>query len=205
MEVITLDGKNTEAAARKAADVLKKGGIVAYPTDTVYGLAVDPWNPVAVEALKSLKGRERKKPISVIVPDVHHISACAEMNEAARTFAEKFLPGPLTLVMTAKRMPPDIMLQGTIGVRVPNDPFCLALARAFGHPYTTTSANKTGIGVPGTVEELMRHFGRELPKIALIIDGGPREGKVPSTVVSFIGPTPYVLREGVLTKAELGL
>lgn len=205
MELIRLDGKNTEAAAKKAAEALRKGGIVAYPTDTLYGLGVDPWNREAVERLKALKGRERKKPISVIVPDVDHIRACAEMNETAEALAEKFLPGPLTLVMTAKRMPEDVMLQGTIGIRVPNDPFCLALGRAFGHPYTTTSANKTATSVPTTADELMRHFGHQLHQIAVIIDGGPRSSTVPSTVVSCVGPTPFVLREGALSKADLGL
>ena len=205
MEIVKLDGKNTDQVARKAADALRKGGIVAYPTDTIYGLGVDPWNEDALERLKALKGRERKKPISVIVPDVDHIRACAEMNETAEAFAEKFLPGPLTLVMTAKRMPENIMLQGTIGVRVPNDPFCLALGKAFGHPYTTTSANKSGTSVPTTAEELMRHFAHQLHQIALIVDGGPRTSRFPSTVVSCVGPTPYVLREGALTKDQLGL
>ncbi|MGB4076303.1 MAG: L-threonylcarbamoyladenylate synthase [Minisyncoccia bacterium] len=205
MEVIQLDGKNTEAAARRAADVLRKGGIVAYPTDTVYGLGVDPWNPGALELLKGLKGRERKKPISVIVPDVAHIDACAEMNETARKFADAHLPGPLTLVMTAKHMPEAVMLHGTIGVRVPNDAFCLALGKVFGHPYTTTSANKTSTAVPQTADALMRHFGHELHKIALIIDGGPRTSTMPSTVVSCIGPTPHVLREGALSREQLGL
>ena len=127
------------------------------------------------------------------------------MNAIAEQFAASHLPGPLTLVMRAKKMPADIMLNGTIGIRIPNDAFCIALGHAFGHPYTTTSANRAGSSVPETVDELMRHFGRELHKIALIVDGGPRHGGTPSTVVSCVGETPYVLREGRLTKQELGL
>lgn len=205
MELIKLDGKNLKQAAKKAAEALRKGGIVAYPTDTIYGLGVDPFNAGAVERLKELKGREKKKPISVIVPDVAHINACAVMNDTAKALAEKFLPGPLTLVMPIKRMSPDITLNDSVGVRVPNDEFCLALAREFGHPYTTTSANKAGQGVPRNVDELMTHFRFELDKIAVIIDGGPRSSPNPSTVVSCIGDTPYILREGALSREELGI
>lgn len=205
MELIKLDGKNLKEAAKKAAQVLKKGGIVAYPTDTIYGLGVDPFNADAVARLKALKGRETKKPISVIVPDVNHINACAVMNDHARALAEKFLPGPLTLVMPIKHMPSDITLNDSVGIRVPNDEFCLALAKEYGHPYTTTSANKAGQSVPQTVEELMQHFRFELHKIDLIVDGGPRTSPHPSTVVSCIGDTPYVLREGAISREELGL
>lgn len=206
MELIRLTDKNLKDAAHRAADVLRQGGIVAYPTDTIYGLAVDPWNSEALERMKELKGRERKKPISVLVPDVHHIKECGELTPSAKALAEKFLPGPLTLVVPAKsRMPEGVMLNGTIGIRIPNDPFCLALAKAYGQPFTTTSANKAGMAVPDDVEGIMREFARELHHIALIVDGGPRKGSTPSTVVSCVGDTPYVLREGALSKTDLGL
>lgn len=205
MDLIRLDGTNTEKAAKMAAKALKAGGIVAYPTDTLYGLGVNPFDPDAVERLRLLKGRERKKPISVIVPDVNHIHECAVMNDTARALAERFLPGPLTLVMPMKSMPPEITLNESVGIRIPNDEFCLALAKAFGHPYTTTSANKAGEGVPRDVENLMEHFRFDLDKIALIVDGGPRLSPDPSTVVSCVGETPYVLREGALKREQLGL
>lgn len=205
MELIRLTEKNLHEAARRAADALRKGGIVAYPTDTMYGLAVDPWNASAVLALKELKGREKKKPISVIVPDVHHIGECAEVTDTAKALAEKFLPGALTLVLKAKRMPSDITLNGNIGIRIPNDPFCLALAKAYGKPFTTTSANKAGMAVPEDVDGIMREFAHDLHQIALIVDDGPRRSRFPSTVVTCVTDTPHVLREGAITRKELGL
>ncbi len=206
MEIIRLTESNLEEAAKKAAAVLKKGGIVAYPTDTVYGLGVSVGNPAAIERLRELKGRERKKPVSVIVEDVHHIKECGTLTPLAEKFAAAHLPGALTLVVPANaHMPDSLTMNGAIGVRIPAEPFCLALAKAYGAPYTTTSANKAGMGTPRNVEALMEHFGLRLSEIDLIVDGGERPGASPSTVVSCVGDTPYVLREGALSRAALGL
>jgi L-threonylcarbamoyladenylate synthase len=206
MELITLTGKNIQDAAKKAAAALKKGGIVIYPTDTIYGIGVAADNEDAIERLKNLKGRERKKPISVIVPDVKRMEECGELTPLAKKFAEAHLPGPLTLVIPARNhISPSIMLNGAVGVRIPKEEFCLALAKEFGRPFTTTSANKSGMGTPRTAEEILRHFSQELPQIAVVIDGGPRSEGRPSTVVSCVGDTPYVLREGALSRTELGL
>lgn len=206
MEIVRLTEHNLKDAAKKAAAVLKKGGIVAYPTDTVYGLGVSVSDRTAIERLRELKGRERKKPVSVIVEDVHHIKECGTLTPLAEKFAESHLPGALTLVIPANHhMPDTLTLNGAIGVRIPNEPFCLALAKEYGKPYTTTSANKAGQGTPRNVEGLMEHFGMRLGEIDLIIDGGDRAGASPSTVVSCIGETPYVLREGALSRVELGL
>lgn len=206
MELITLTDKNVKAAAKKAAAVLAKGGIIVYPTDTLYGLGVAADNENAIERLKDLKGRERKKPISVIVADVEEMAVCGILTPLAEKFAASHLPGPLTLVMPAKRyISPTLMLNGNIGVRIPNEPFCIELAKAFGRPYTTTSANKAGQGTPRTAEEVMAHFSQQLTQIALVIDGGARMSPNPSTVVSCVGDTPYVLREGALSREQLGL
>lgn len=206
MDIIRLTDTNLKDAAKKAATVLKKGGIVVYPTDTVYGLGVSIANLDAIDRLRKLKGRERKRPISIIVPDVASIEKCGTLTPLAERFAQNHLPGPLTLVIPANnRMPDALTLNGAVGVRIPAEPFCLALAEAFGAPYTTTSANKAGMGTPRNVEGLMAHFGLSLGQIDLIIDGGERAGANPSTVVSCVGDVPYVLREGALSRAELGL
>jgi L-threonylcarbamoyladenylate synthase len=134
------------------------------------------------------------------------VEECAHLNDTARSLAERFLPGPLTLVLPAKEgMPLDVMLNGAIGIRIPNDPFCEALAKAYGHPFTTTSANRAGMAVPEDVDGIIREFGREIHRIALFVDDGPRTARLPSTVVSCISETPYILREGALSRAELGL
>ena len=195
-----------EEAAKKAARVLKKGGLVLFPTDTIYGLAADATNPKALAKLRDLKGREKKKPISVIVPNIASIETYAVLNDASRSLAERFLPGALTLVMQAtKNIPEELLLNGAIGIRIPDDPFCLALARAFGKPYTATSANKSGRETPATIREVLMQFGHEVNEIALAIDDGDRYGKKPSTVVTTIDGVPFVLREGALSKEALGL
>lgn len=204
MEILRLTEVNIEQAAQKAALVLKKGGVVLFPTDTLYGLAVDATNPKALTKLRELKGREKKKPISVIVPDIASIETYAIPNDISRSLAERFLPGALTLVMQAtKNIPEELQLNGAIGIRIPNDPFCLALSRAFGKPYTATSANKSGRETPTTIREVLMQFGHEVNDIALAIDDGDRNGKKPSTVVTTVDGVPYVLREGAIPSSEI--
>lgn len=196
-----LSETGVENAAKKAAQVLKNGGIVLFPTDTLYGLAVDVTNPKVLQRLRDLKGREKKKPISVIVSGVDSISAYAQMNDTAQRLAECFLPGALTLVLPAtSKIPQEVTLNGSIGIRVPDDAFCLALARAFGKPYTATSANKSGCETPATVSEVIAQFGHAAREIALAIDDGDRKGKTPSTVVTTVDGVPYVLREGAIPR-----
>ncbi|MDP2816262.1 MAG: Sua5/YciO/YrdC/YwlC family protein, partial [Rectinemataceae bacterium] len=114
--------------------------------------------------------------------------------------------GALTLVMQAtKNIPEELQLNGAIGIRIPDDPFCLALARAFGKPFTATSANKSGRETPATIREVLMQFGHEVNDIALAIDDGDRNGKKPSTVVTTVDGVPFVLREGALSKESLGL
>lgn len=206
MQLIKLTDTNLKEAAKKATDVLRRGGIVLYPTDTVYGLGVAAHNLDAIERLRNLKGRERKRPISVIVADARSIEKYATLTPLAEKFAESHLPGPLTLVVPANEsMPDSLTLNGAIGMRVPNEPFCLALAKEFGKPFTTTSANKAGMGTPRNVEDIMQHFRMNLDAIDLIVDGGERANPNPSTVVSCVGEVPYVLREGALSRQDLGL
>jgi len=206
MEIVRLTETNLKEAAKKAAEVMKKGGIVVYPTDTVYGLGVDVFNKDAVHRVRVLKGREHKRPISVIVPDIKSIEKCGTLNEPAKILAAKFLPGPLTLVLKAKSsVPEDITFNGGVGIRIPKHDFCLALSKAFGKPYTTTSANISGLSTPKDIPELMWHFGPKVADIALIIDAGKLESEVPSTVVSCLDDHPKVLREGAIPRSALEL
>lgn len=201
MEIVRLSETSIEEATRKAVKVLTKGGLVLFPTDTLYGIAADATNPKAVALLRTLKGREKKKPISVIVPDITSIERYAVTNDASRQLAERFLPGALTLVMKAtEQIPQELQLNGAIGIRIPNDAFCLALARAFGKPYTATSANKSGRETPASVREVLMQFGHEVNDIALAIDDGDRNVKKPSTVVTTVDGVPYVLREGEIPR-----
>lgn len=206
MEILRLEEAGIERAAKKAAEVLRKGKLVLYPTDTLYGLGADATNPKALARLRELKGREKKKPLSVLVPDHASISRYAHMSETARSLAARFLPGALTLVLPATdRIPAEITLNGAIGIRIPDDPFCRALAQAFGKPITATSANKSGRETPATVEEVICQFGPDAHEIALAIDSGSRKGNIGSTVVRVAGETSYVLREGAISRAALGI
>jgi L-threonylcarbamoyladenylate synthase len=206
MKIIRLTETNHKDAAREAAEALRKGGIILYPTDTLYGLAVDALNPHALARLRAIKGREKRKPISVALPSVAHIESHAVLTPQSRAIAEQFLPGPLTLVLTAyPHVPEELTLNGAVGIRVPNDPFVLALAEAFENPFTATSANRSGWSAPTNIPDALEHFGPAIDQLALIIDDGERGSGLSSTVVSFAGDTPVILREGVITREQLGL
>jgi L-threonylcarbamoyladenylate synthase len=204
MEIFRITGDNSEQVLKDAAKVLAKGGIVLYPTDTLYGLAVDALNPLALGTLRALKGREKKKPISIIVPEVAHIEQHAHLHDEARTLAERHLPGALTLVLPGKaHLPEELLLNGQIGVRVPNDPIALGLVRALGRPITATSANRSGLRTPTTPDAVLGQFGKDIERIDVVLDAGPREGSLASTVVTFIDGVPYIIREGAISRSDL--
>jgi L-threonylcarbamoyladenylate synthase len=204
MEMLTLTASGIGKAAEKAARILSKGGVVLFPTDTVYGLAADATNSKALAKLREIKGREKKKPISVIVPDIASIRTYAVMDGVAQSLAERFLPGAITLVLLATpRIPEELTLAGKVGIRIPDDAFCLALAKAFGKPYTATSANRSGRETPSSVREAILQFGHHAHDIDLVIDAGPHDGKKPSTVVTTVDGAPYVLREGAIPREEI--
>lgn len=203
MEILDLANTDIYTAAEKTAAVLKRGGIVVYPTDTLYGMAVLATDRNALTRLKELKGREKKKPVSVVVPDIDTLKKYGVLNEKAERLARKFLPGPLTLVITGTPLlPSELMLNDQIGFRIPNDPFCLELARILGVPYTATSANRSGQTTPTTARAVIEQFGSLAHNIDLIIDGGVRDGGLPSTVVR-CGAEIHILREGAVAKEEL--
>ncbi len=203
MEIIRLSHTDIYTAAQKAALVLKRGGIVVYPTDTLYGMAVLATDKNAIGRLKELKGREKKKPVSVVVPDIETLKKYGVLNEKAEQLAHKFLPGPLTLVVSGTTLLPDeLMLNGQIGFRIPNEPFCLELARVLGAPYTATSANRAGQPTPPTAHDILEQFGSLAHNIDLVIDDGTRDGGLPSTVVR-CGSEIHILREGAVAKEEI--
>lgn len=206
MEFIELSNSNVKETAARAASALSEGGIVLYPTDTIYGLGVDATNHAALVRLKELKGRDKKKPISVIMPDLATIERYAVLGGAARKLAEKFLPGALTLVLPVRDAAfSEITLNNAIGIRIPDDEFCRALSQAFGKPFTSTSANRAGRETARHTNEVLAQFGDRMSEVALVVDGGERKNELPSTVVSCIGETPHVLREGALSREALGL
>lgn len=194
-------------------DILQSGGIILYPTDTLYGLGVDALNVEALKKLKELKGRnaeESRKPISIIVADMAMAAEYAEVGPLARRLAEKFLPGKLTLILKAKDDLPDELTAGlpgqgtgTVGIRIPNHVLCLNIVRELGRPITATSANVAGMEPKRSVPEILSQFGDTAAMISRTIDVGELVESLPSTVVDARGGKPIILREGAIPTEEL--
>ncbi len=182
----------------EAADQLGKGHVLAFPTDTLYGLAADPRNASAVGKLYRIKGRAVDEAVPLIAADVGQLDACrTELPPIARRLMDHFWPGPLTLVVPAwGGLCPELLGgRNTVAVRVPDHPIARAIARAFGHPITSTSANRSG--QPGTADpaEVRRVLGAQLDGL---IDAGPSPGGLPSTIVDATGPVLRLIRAGAV-------
>lgn len=187
----------------EAALVVREGGVIAYPTETSYGLGVDPFNPEAIEKLFALKGRSEENPLSVIVADKVMLRRFAlEVSPFAETLIRKFWPGPLTLVMKARPEVPKSLLAGTgkVGVRISSSPVCKRLLSTLSGPVTATSANPSGKPPATSAEEVVHYFG---PSVDLVVDGGRLAGKLPSTVVDVSGPGLEIIREGAVPASDL--
>jgi L-threonylcarbamoyladenylate synthase len=188
-------------------ELIKKGGIVLFPTDTLYGLGVDALNAEAVKKLRELKGREEKKPISIIVSDIEMAKEYAEVTPLAAKLAEAFLPGKLTLVLQAKSNLPEELTAGTgtIGIRIPNHLLCQNLARELGRPITATSANVAGKEPQNSVPEILEQFGAKAKLIERSIDVGTLAESLPSTVVDARRNKLKIIREGAIEEEKLRL
>jgi len=164
-------------SVEKAAKIIKKGGVVVYPTDTVYGLGANALDEKAVKKVFEMKKRDFSKPISIIVRDIEMAKQVASFDRDIEEKLKKLLPGPVTVILFKKKILPDILTAGSnkVGIRIPNCKFTQALMQRLDFPITTTSAN---------------------------ISGEPIEGK-PSTVIDLTGKEPKILRVGPVTKNEL--
>ena len=187
-----------------AAMHLRGGGLVAMPTETVYGLACNAANPDAVVRLYEAKGRPRFNPLIAHVASMEMAEQEAVFSESAREIAAKFWPGPLTMVLPVAPTGTvnDIARAGldTIALRMPAHPGALALLRTFGKPLVAPSANRSGHVSPTTAQ----HVKEDLDgKVDLILDGGPCERGIESTIVSFVGERPVLLRAGALETSAL--
>ncbi|MDE0427511.1 MAG: L-threonylcarbamoyladenylate synthase [Candidatus Poribacteria bacterium] len=186
----------------EAVQCLKSGGIIAIPTDTVYGLAADPFNPDAVQRLYTVKGRPDGKPIPLVlssVADVHRVSQ--NLPEFCFHLTDRFWPGGLTIVIEAKDLLPVLTAGGnTVGVRIPDNPLLLQILRTFGGPAAITSANLSGEPPATSPEEI----GEELAsRIDMIVDGGKTPGPIPSTVYDISVSPPVIRRHGVISEETL--
>jgi L-threonylcarbamoyladenylate synthase len=192
-----------EAVARAVA-VLRAGGVVALPTETVYGLAADVTNPAAIARVYAIKGRPPDHPLIVHAHDLAALEGyVAKPSDALRALAAAFWPGPLTAVVERGDRTPRSVTGGqdTVAVRVPDHPLALAILASFGGALAAPSANRFGRISPTTAEHVRADLGDE---VDLVVDGGPAAVGVESTIVDLTGAVPAVLRAGAITASQLG-
>lgn len=192
VRVIKADSKE---ALLEAVDVLQKGGLVAYPTETFYALGVRFDLEGVLLKLHGLKGRARGKAFPLIIPGPEALDGMAvDVNETARKFMEEHWPGPLTLVLRAKAgLPEYVTEKGTVAVRVPGESFALSFVRKAGFPITATSANPSGRPPACDAHAVLEYFGEG---VDLVVDGGPSPGGLPSTLVDTTGKEIKIIRAG---------
>lgn len=191
-----------EAAIDAAAEAIAAGKCIVLPTDTVYGIAANAFDAAAVQGLLDAKHRGRDMPPPVLVADLYALRTLAEeIGPALETLAEAFWPGALTVVVNAQpSLRIDLGERGrTIAVRIPDHAFTRELLRATG-PLAVSSANVSGEPAATTVGEAKAQLKKS---VSVYLDGGPAGANVPSTIVDLTGDEPRILREGVLTRAEL--
>lgn len=174
--------------------ILKKGGVVLYPTDTLYGLAVDIYNENALKKVYSIKKRSLNKPLSICLSDIDEIPKVAKIKSETLKLISKFLPGPYTILLEKQENIPNLLTASSnkIGIRIPKNRICQQLSRSF--PITTTSANISNNKTEDTPELIMKQLNMD---IDLILDVGQVNNHKPSTIVDFTCDNPRIIREGI--------
>jgi len=195
--------ENIQQAVRRAVEVLTAGGLVVFPTETVYGLAADALAEPAVRRVWEVKGRPTDKPLPVQVASVDGLRLLwREVPDHLLPLIRAFMPGALTLVYWRSTLVPDVVTAGadTVGVRIPDHPVALELLKAFGRPIVAPSANLSGDPPPSRIEEVSEDL---LARVELVIDAGDTGGGVPSTVLDVTVQPARILRAGALSAEQL--
>jgi tRNA threonylcarbamoyl adenosine modification protein (Sua5/YciO/YrdC/YwlC family) len=193
--IININPKNPQRRLiRKVVEILEKGGVIGYPTDTIYGVGCDLFNPEAIRKVHRLKKLDGKKPLSFICSDLKDISRYAYVSNYAYKTMKRLLPGPYTFILEATKLVPKIAMtkQKTVGIRIPDNKICLSLVRELGHPIISTSVYKPDEGLYNDPTEIEERFGKQLD---LVIDGGVIVAEH-SSIVDLTGEFPRVIREG---------
>jgi L-threonylcarbamoyladenylate synthase len=197
-EIMRIDPEQpSPRLVEKAAAVIKRGGVIIYPTETLYGLGANPLDPEAMQGLYTIKGREEAKPIPFLIKDQEMLTMLVEeIPSIGRQLMERYWPGALTLIFRAKReLPPPLCGEGdTIGLRISAHPIARLIVEAVETPLTSTSANPAGEGNLTDIQSIAQVFGDQ---VDLIIDGGQVPG-IGSTVVDLTTTPPTVVRPGMI-------
>jgi L-threonylcarbamoyladenylate synthase len=202
MDTRTLPAAEPRSLAQ-AVEILRAGGVVAFPTDTVYGLGARAWDAAAVAQLYVAKGRAESKAIPILLASADALGEVADqVPPLAWALAARFWPGPLTLVVPRQARVPDVVTGGgdTVAVRVPNHPVALQLIKALGEPLAATSANLSGAPSPVSADDVLSQLRGRIP---LILDGGPCPGGLASTVLDLTREPPVILRRGPVSREDL--
>ena len=195
-DILKINPENPQGRfIRRAVEVLERGGIIVYPTDTVYGIGCDIFNKKAIDRIYQIKGKSKKQPLSFIVPNLKDISKYAYVSDPAYRLMRRILPGPYTVVLPATRMVPKKIApvnKRTVGIRIPDNKVCMMLLEAYPNPIISTSANLSGSEILNDPEVIAKELGH---LVDLILDAGML-GLEPSTVIDLTGEEPVVLRQG---------
>lgn len=202
--VIQVDAREPQPeVVQQACEVLRRGGLVAFPTDTLYALGANALDPAAIERVLTVKGRHHGKPLSVLVPSAEAGAVlAASLPDGAQALMRAFWPGALTVVVMASAKIPSVLTAatGTVGLRMPAGAVAQALLTAFAGPIIGTSANKTGAADPADAKTVQKAIGGQ---IDLILDGGRVALGVPSTVIDCTAEPARILREGAIARTAL--
>lgn len=193
--IMTINAKNPQKRlVRMVVDILEQGGVIGYPTDTIYGVGCDLFNPEAIQKIHRLKKLEEKKPLSFICSDLKDISHYAFVSNYAYKIMKRLLPGAYTFILKATKLVPQIAQtkQKTVGIRIPDNKICLALVKELGHPIISTSVSKPNEGLYNDPAEIEERFGKRLD---LVIDGGMIVAEH-SSIIDLTGDFPKVIRVG---------
>lgn len=202
--ILRVDANSPDKSAiDAAAQAIRRGALVAFPTETVYGLAADALNPEAVARVFEVKGRPANNPLPVQVASERDIPQVAvDIPCVAAELIRRFMPGPLTIVLRASPDVPDLVTAGTgtVGVRIPDHPVALELLRSAAIPIVAPSANPSGEPPPTSAEEVLAYLGG---RIEYLLDAGPSQIRIASTVVDLTSTPPRILRHGAISDEEL--
>ncbi|MGB9630062.1 MAG: L-threonylcarbamoyladenylate synthase [Thermodesulfobacteriota bacterium] len=193
--IITINPKNPQKRlVQKVVEVLKGGGVIGYPTDTLYGVGCDLFHPEAIRKIHQIKKIEGKKPLSFICSDLKDISRYAFVSNYAYKIMKRLLPGAYTFILRATKLVPKIAMtkQKTVGIRIPDNKICLALVKELGHPIISTSVYKPDETLYNDPSEIEERFGKQLD---LVIDGGIIVSEH-SSIIDLTGDFPKVIRKG---------
>jgi L-threonylcarbamoyladenylate synthase len=205
MKILQLKEAGVEECVRAAKEVLAGGGVIIYPTDTLYGLGADAFSTAGFEKVCMIKGRDERRPIHAIFANLASVQDYAVVTPMGEKLARAFLPGPLTLVFEKKPHLTTGIAHNipSVGVRIPNNRFCLSLAQEFGKPFTTTSANVSHEGPLPTIAGIVSQLGDTASFVDLAIDAGPLSTDMRSTVVDARADVPFIFREGAISAEEI--